>query len=70
MKYAWMDTQRGYFRLRAMCSVLLVSPSGYRVWKRGGTPSRKRRHSTLGDTSPIQFMEYWMRGQYGEKRVA
>src|SRR5579863_8049694 len=32
--------------------------------------NRKRRHSTLGYTSPIQFMEHWMRGQDGEKRVA
>jgi putative transposase len=27
--------------------------------------NRKRLHSTLGHTSPIQFMEHWMRGQYG-----
>ncbi|MBI3610869.1 MAG: IS3 family transposase, partial [Nitrospirae bacterium] len=32
--------------------------------------NRKRRHSTLGYTSPIQFMEHWIRGQYEEKLVA
>jgi putative transposase len=32
--------------------------------------NRTRRHSTLGYTSPIQFMEHWIRGQYAEKLVA
>ena len=42
MKYAWIDTHRGEFDLRQMCEVLDVSVSGYRAWKRGGTPDRKR----------------------------
>ena len=42
MKYAWIDAQRGEFDLRQMCEVLEVSVSGYRAWKRGGTPDRKR----------------------------
>lgn len=41
MKYAWIDTHRGEFDLRQMCEVLGVSVSGYRAWKRGGTPDRK-----------------------------
>ena len=42
MRYAWIDTQRRYYTLPEMCCVLDVSISGYRAWKRGGTPGRKR----------------------------
>ena len=68
MKYAWMDTQRGYFPLPLMCSVLSVSPSGYRAWKRGGTPSRKR----LTDAqllALIQSIHSALKGVYGSPRM-
>jgi transposase InsO family protein len=42
VKYAWIDTQRDAFGLDEMCTVLNVSVSGYRAWKRGGKPGRKR----------------------------
>lgn len=42
MKYAWIDTQREDFPLPVMCTTLAVSISGYRAWKRGGTPDRTR----------------------------
>lgn len=42
MKYAWIDEQREAFGLDEMCVVLNVSVSGYRAWKRGGKPERKR----------------------------
>ena len=42
MKYAWIDAQGQLFPLSEMCNVLDVSISGYRAWKRGGTPDRKR----------------------------
>lgn len=42
MKYAWIDAQRRDFGLDEMCAVLDVSESGYRSWKRGGKPQRKR----------------------------
>jgi putative transposase len=42
VKYAWIDAHRDEFDLRQMCAVLEVSVSGYRAWKRGGTPNRKR----------------------------
>ncbi len=32
--------------------------------------NRKRLHSTLGDTSLIQFLKDWISTQQGEKRVA
>jgi len=42
VKYAWIDTHRETFGLDEMCAVLNVSVSGYRAWKRGGKPERKR----------------------------
>jgi transposase InsO family protein len=42
VKYAWIDVQRKDYGLDTMCSVLDVSVSGYRSWKRGGKLNRKR----------------------------
>ncbi len=39
VKYAWIDAQRADYALPAMCEVLGVSASGYRAWRRGGTPN-------------------------------
>lgn len=32
--------------------------------------NRKRQHSTLGDKSPVRFLENWMREQHQERRAA
>ena len=42
MKYAWIDGHRREFELAELCAALSVSTSGYRSWKRGGSPKRKR----------------------------
>jgi putative transposase len=42
VKYAWIAAQGKAFPWSEMCDVLDVSISGYRAWKRGGTPDRKR----------------------------
>ena len=42
MKYAWIDAQRREFALPDMYEVLAVSISGYRAWRRGGTPGSTR----------------------------
>lgn len=42
MKYAWIAEQGKTYSLTEMCDVLDVSVSGYRAWKRGGKPDRKR----------------------------
>ena len=42
MKYAWIAEQGLRYPLVDMCQVLDVSVSGYRAWKRGGRPDRKR----------------------------
>ena len=42
MKVAWMAERGNAFARAEMCEVLNVSLSGYRAWKRGGVPDRKR----------------------------
>ncbi len=68
MKYAWADAHRKEFELAEMCEVLAVSVSGYRAWKRGGTPERKR----LTDAQMlalIRAIHAELKGAYGSPRI-
>lgn len=68
MKYAWVDAQRQTYELAEMCAVLNVSVSGYRAWKRGGTPNRKR----LTDAQMlvlIRAIDAELKGSYGSPRM-
>ena len=68
MKYAWIDAQRSDFELDEMCAVLDVSVSGYRAWKRGGKPDRKR----LTDAQMlalIRAIHAELKGAYGSPRM-
>ena len=68
MKYAWIDAQRRDFGLDEMCAVLDVSESGYRSWKHGGKPHRKR----LTDAQIlvlIQSIHAEFKGAYGSPRM-
>jgi transposase InsO family protein len=63
-----MDAQRQEFDLNLMCTTLDVSPSGYRAWKRGGTPTRTR----LTDAQMlalIQAIDAELKGAYGSPRM-
>ena len=67
MKYAWIEKQRE-FALAEMCAVLGVSVSGYRAWKRGGKPGRKR----LTDAQMlalIRAIHEELKGAYGSPRM-
>jgi transposase InsO family protein len=67
VKYAWIDAQREFARAE-MCAVLDVSVSGYRAWKRGGKPDRKR----LSDSQMlalIQSIHAEHKGAYGSPRM-
>ena len=68
MKYAWIDTQRKVYPLPAMCETLEVSVSGYRAWKRGGSPKRKRLTDTQMLTL-IQAIHKELKGAYGSPRM-
>ena len=62
-----MDAQRG-FALAEMGAVLDVSVSGYRAWKRGGKPEKKR----LTDTQMlvlIRSIHAEFKGAYGSPRM-
>jgi len=48
-----IDAQRREYPLPDMCEVLAVSISGYRAWKRGGTPERTR----LTDPQAVALMK-------------
>jgi transposase InsO family protein len=68
VKYAWIDAQRKDYGLDEMCSILDVSISGYRSWKRGGKPNRKR----LTDSQMlalIQAIHAEFKGMYGSPRM-
>jgi putative transposase len=64
VKYAWIDGERKAYPLPAMCETLAVSISGYRAWRRGGSPKRKR----LTDAqllALIQAIHRELKGAYG-----
>lgn len=68
MKYAWIDEHRKAYGLDETCAVLDVSISGYRAWKRGGKPCRKR----LTDAQMlalIQAIHTEFKGIYGSPRM-
>ncbi|MBB1630896.1 transposase [Cupriavidus sp. UME77] len=68
MKYAWIEQERATYPLAILCNVLTVSVNGYRAWKRGGTPSRKR----LTDTQMmalIRATHAQLKGAYGSPRM-
>jgi putative transposase len=68
MKYAWIDAHRQDFALADLCVALKVSVSGYRAWKRGGTPERLR----LTDAqlvALIRAIHAELKGAYGSPRM-
>lgn len=68
MKYAWLDGQRRHYPLPVLCDTLDVSVSGYRAWKRGGTPARK--HLTDAQLLElIRAIHVQFKGAYGSPRM-
>lgn len=68
MKYAWIAEQGKPFVLSEICEALDVSISGYRAWKRGGTPDRKR----LTDSQMlalIRAIHAELKSAYGSPRM-
>ena len=68
MKYAWIDAQRDDFGLDEMCRMLDVSESGYRAWRRGGKPYRKRL-SDAQMLALIRSIHAEFKGSYGSPRM-
>lgn len=69
MKYAWLAAHRQKFELSAaLCTVLEVSVSGYRAWKRGGRP-RRTRLSDAQMLALIRAIHREFKGAYGSPRM-
>jgi putative transposase len=68
MKYAWIDGQRKAYPLPAMCGTLSVSVSGYRAWRRGGSPNRKRL-TNAQLLAVIKAIHQELKGAYGSPRM-
>ncbi|CAE6860215.1 IS3 family transposase ISRso8 [Paraburkholderia nemoris] len=68
MKYAWIESQCRHYPLSALCEVLSVSLNGYRAWKRGGTPERKRLTDAQLLTL-IRSIHAEVKGAYGSPRM-
>jgi transposase InsO family protein len=68
MKYAWMEAHEGFYGVGELCRALMVSPSGYRAWKRGGTASRQRLTDAQLITL-IQSIHAEFKGAYGSPRM-
>jgi putative transposase len=68
VKYAWIDANRAAYALNEMCSVLDVSISGFRAWKCGGTPERKRlAHAQL--IALMKAIHEELKAAYGSPRM-
>ncbi|WP_213233704.1 IS3 family transposase [Caballeronia sp. NK8] len=68
VKYAWIDTQCRHFPLSALGELLSVSLNGYRAWKRGGAPERKRL-SNEQLLALIRTIHAEVKGAYGSPRM-
>jgi putative transposase len=68
VRYAWIDAHRSQFTLGERCTVLDVSISGYRAWKRGGTPDRQGL-TAAQLLALLQAIHAEMKGAYGSPRM-
>ncbi len=68
MKYAWIDAQAKQYALSELCGALEVSVSGFRAWKRGGTPQRKRL-TAKQTVAMIRVIHAEFKGAYGSPRM-
>jgi transposase InsO family protein len=63
-----MDSHSKAYALTELCAALDVSLSGYRAWKRGGTPNRKRLTNSQMVTV-IRAIHAELKGAYGSPRM-
>jgi putative transposase len=63
-----MENHRTSYALTEMCDVLDVSISGYRAWKRGGTPDRKWL-TDVQMLAIIRAIHAELKGAYGSPRM-
>lgn len=67
MKYACINSYLGQFRLRLMCRVLSVSPSGFYAWKKRAPSERSKQDLAL--LVEIDISHRKSRRNYGSPRI-
>ena len=67
MKYAFIHSRVGGFKLRLMCRLLRVSSSGYYAWLKRGPSERSRRNDAL--LIEIRAAHSRSRRTYGSPRI-
>lgn len=68
VKYVWIVAERDAYPLPSLCTKLSVRLSGYRAWKRGGTPNRQRQ-TDAQLLLLIQSNLAEVKGTYGSPRM-
>jgi len=68
VKYAFIDTQRGYYSLKLMCRVLSVSRSGYYHWKSRSESNRYKFRQVISALVIRCYRKH--RKRYGAPRIA
>jgi putative transposase len=63
MRYQFIQTQEGIYRLVRLCAVLSVSRSGYYAWRT--RPESCRAHTDRALLAAIQRVHAQTRGRYG-----
>jgi putative transposase len=65
--YAFVEREKAYHSVRALCRVLGVSPSGYWAWRRRQPAGRERADAQL--SARIRNIHQESRGTYGAPRI-
>jgi transposase InsO family protein len=67
MRFAFIEEHRSQYRVRLMCSVLKVSPSGYYAWR--GRPASAQEMANRELSKQIEAVYHENHGVYGSPRI-
>jgi len=67
VRYAWIETQRAYYRVSRLCRVLRVSRSGYCQWR--VRPASKRSQANTALDAQVKALYLASQRSYGRPRI-